>query len=47
VADDVIRERLATMTSARQACEQLLADALDAGGTDNISIIIGRSVRGA
>jgi protein phosphatase len=45
VADDLIRERLARMTSARQVCEQLLEDALAAGGTDNISIIIGRSVR--
>ena len=44
VPDERIRERLATMTSARQACEQLLADALAAGGTDNVSIIIGRPV---
>ena len=47
VPDELIRERLATMTSAKQACEQLLADALAAGGTDNVSIIIGRSVRRA
>jgi protein phosphatase len=45
VGDDRIRERLATMTSARQACESLLEDALDAGGTDNITILVGRSVR--
>ena len=45
VDDDRIRERLATMTSARQACERLLEDALDAGGTDNITILVGRSVR--
>jgi serine/threonine protein phosphatase PrpC len=33
------------MTSARQVCEQLLQDALDGGGTDNITIIVGRLVR--
>jgi serine/threonine protein phosphatase PrpC len=44
VSDDRIRERLATMTSARQACEALLRDALDGGGTDNITIIVGRAV---
>ena len=32
------------MTSARQACEQLLQEALDDGGTDNITIVIGRTV---
>lgn len=45
VPDDRIRERLATMTSSRQACEALLGDALDAGGSDNITIIVGRTVR--
>ncbi|MEP6991550.1 MAG: protein phosphatase 2C domain-containing protein [bacterium] len=45
VPDERIRERLSSMTSARQACEALLADALDGGGTDNISVIVGRSVR--
>jgi protein phosphatase len=44
VSDDRIRERLLSMTSARQGCEALLQDALDAGGVDNITIIIGRSV---
>jgi serine/threonine protein phosphatase PrpC len=44
VSDDRIRERLATMTSAKQACEALLQDALDGGGTDNITIVIGRAV---
>jgi len=32
------------MTSARQLCEALLQDALDDGGTDNITIIAGRCV---
>lgn len=45
VPDDRIKERLATIVSARQACETLLGDALDAGGSDNITIIVGRTVR--
>ena len=44
VSDDRIAERLASMTSAKQVCEQLLQDALDGGGTDNITIIVGRQV---
>ena len=44
VSDERIAERLRTMTSAKQACEQLLADALEDGGTDNISLILGRAV---
>ena len=42
VPDDLIRERLLNMTSARECCELLLQDALDAGGEDNITIIAGR-----
>ena len=45
VSDERIAEVLGTMTSARQACEQLLQDAMDAGGTDNITIVITRAVR--
>jgi len=45
VSDERIAERLRTMTSARQVCEALLQDALDGGGSDNITIIVGRSVR--
>lgn len=41
VGDERIAEVLGTMTSSKQACEQLLQEALDAGGTDNITIIIG------
>ncbi|MGH7590192.1 MAG: PP2C family protein-serine/threonine phosphatase [Gemmatimonadales bacterium] len=41
VTDERIAERLGGMTSAKQACEQLLQDALDGGGSDNISIIVG------
>ncbi len=45
VPDDRIRERLLSMSSARQVCEALLQDALDAGGSDNVTILVGRSVR--
>jgi len=45
VPDERIRERLRAMTSARQVCEDLLQDALDGGGTDNITIIVGRPIR--
>ena len=44
VSDERIRERLSTMGSARQGCEDLLQDALDGGGTDNITIVIVRTV---
>lgn len=44
VPDDRIRERLRTMTSARQVCEDLLQEALDGGGTDNITIVVRRAV---
>jgi protein phosphatase len=42
VSDERIAEVLGSMTSSKQACEQLLQDALDGGGKDNITIIIGR-----
>jgi serine/threonine protein phosphatase PrpC len=45
VSDDRIAERLASMTSAQQVCEQLLQDALDDGGSDNITIIVGRTAQ--
>jgi protein phosphatase len=44
VPDDRIGERLRTMTSAKQVCEDLLRDALDEGGSDNITIIVGRAL---
>ena len=47
VSDDQIKQRLAAMTCAKQACEDLLQDALDGGGSDNITIIVGRTVRKA
>jgi protein phosphatase len=45
VSDDRIRERLRAMTSAKQVCEDLLRDALDGGGSDNVTIIVGRALR--
>jgi protein phosphatase len=44
VSDEQIRERLRTMQSARQVCEDLLQDALDGGGTDNITIVVVRAI---
>jgi PPM family protein phosphatase len=44
VPDERIAERLAAMTSSRQACEQLLEDALDGGGSDNVTIMVRRLV---
>ncbi|HEX9633225.1 MAG TPA: protein phosphatase 2C domain-containing protein [Gemmatimonadales bacterium] len=45
VPDDRIAERLATMTSAQQVCEALLQDALDGGGSDNITVVAGRTIK--
>ena len=45
VSDERIAERLRTMTSARQVCQDLLNDALEDGGSDNITILVGRTIR--
>lgn len=45
VSNERIAERLATMDSARQACEALLADALEDGGSDNVTVLVGRTLR--
>jgi protein phosphatase len=45
VSDERIAERLGALTSAQQTCEALLQDALDSGGSDNITILIGRTVK--
>jgi serine/threonine protein phosphatase PrpC len=44
VSDERIREVLRSMTSARRACETLLQDALDGGGSDNITVVVGRAM---
>jgi len=45
VPDDRIADRLRSMTTAQEVCEQLLQDALAGGGSDNITIVVGRAVR--
>jgi len=44
VSDERIREQLVAMTSSRHVVEQLLQDAMEAGGTDNITMIVGRTL---
>jgi len=45
VPDEKIAERLRAMTSSKQVCEQLLEDALADGGSDNVTILVGRAVQ--
>jgi protein phosphatase len=45
VSDERIRDRLRSITSAKQVCEDLLQEALEGGGSDNITIIVGRALR--
>lgn len=45
VDDNRIADRLRTLTSSEQACRALLQDALDGGGSDNITIIVGRTIK--
>jgi protein phosphatase len=42
VPDDRIAERLKAIRSSEEACRALLQDALDGGGTDNVTILIGK-----
>jgi serine/threonine protein phosphatase PrpC len=44
VSDEQIRDVLGSMTSAQQACEHLLEKALEGGGSDNITIVVGRAL---
>lgn len=44
VSNDRIAERLREMTSAKDVCERLVQDALDGGGTDNVTVVVGRPV---
>jgi protein phosphatase len=46
VPDQRIREQLRGMTSARQVCEALVNDALEGGGSDNITVVVRRTVPG-
>lgn len=45
VPNDRIAERLRAMRSAREACEALVQDALDGGGSDNVTVLVGRALR--
>jgi protein phosphatase len=45
VSDGRIKDVLRTMTSAKQACETLLQEALDGGGSDNVTIVVGRAMK--
>ncbi len=45
VSEERIGERLRSMTTAKQGCEDLLRDALESGASDNIAIVIGRTVK--
>jgi protein phosphatase len=44
VSDERIAQRLRETRSSREACEALLADALQGGGSDNITIVVRRAV---
>jgi protein phosphatase len=44
VGDDAIAGVLRTMRGSEQACRDLLQLALDGGGSDNVTVLIGRSV---
>jgi len=44
VSDERIAERLGQMKSAREVCEDLVQDALDGGGSDNITVVVGKAV---
>jgi serine/threonine protein kinase len=43
VADSQIRDRLSNITSAQQTCQDLWHDAVAAGATDSLTMIIGRA----
>jgi protein phosphatase len=44
VSDQRIQDVLRSMTSAKQACETLVREALDDGGSDNVTVVVGRTL---
>jgi serine/threonine protein phosphatase PrpC len=44
VSDERIRHHLRAMTSAKQVCEDLVEEALEGGGSDNLTVIVRRAV---
>jgi len=44
VSDDRIRDHLRSMTSSKQVCEDLVREALEGGGSDNITVVVRRAV---
>ena len=44
VSDERIRDRLRSMSSAKEVCEDLLEEALAGGGSDNITLIVARAL---
>ena len=44
VSDEQIERRMAELTSSEQAARALLQDALDGGGTDNITVLVLRTI---
>jgi protein phosphatase len=47
VSDAEIGQHLGAMESAEQVCRALLALALERGGTDNVTLVVGRARRAA
>ena len=45
VTDAEIAQQLGAMQSAEQVCRSLLQLALDRGGSDNITLVVGRALR--
>ena len=45
VPEERIAERLGDWTNAKDVAEKLLQDALDGGGTDNVTILVGRDTK--